>query len=128
MLISISQKLLEKLRHPAFDNTAFTQTTTTTTTESTPAFDINDYQTTTNYESTTTATTTDIDIDALLKQAQTQSTDAGFNITNLPALETTPAVDTTNFDFNNLQTSPVTDTGFDLANLTSTPATTQHYS
>ena len=37
-------------------------------------------------------------------------------------------VDTTNFDFNNLQTSPVTDTGFDLANLTSTPATTQDYS
>ena len=57
---------------PALDLGAFTQTqtTTTTTTESTPAFDINAFQTTTNYESSTPATDTNLDVDALLKQAQ----------------------------------------------------------
>ena len=134
---------------PAFDTTAFTQaepvvetttnvdlnafTTTEQTVDTTPAFDTTAFtqseQTTTYQESTPTAVDTGFSITNLPPLENIQTSDTEFDFANLQstpvvdttlAIDTTPVVETTPV----IDTTPVVDTQFDLANLASTPAIT----
>ena len=134
---------------PAFDTTDFAQaqpvvetttnvdlntfTTTEQTVDTTPAFDTTAFtqseQTTTYQESTPTAVDTGFSITNLPPLENIQTSDTEFDFANLQstpvvdttlAIDTTPVVETTPV----IDTTPVVDTQFDLANLASTPAIT----
>ena len=134
---------------PAFDTTAFTQaqpvvetttnvdlntfTTTEQTVDTTPAFDTTAFtqseQTTTYQESTPAAVDTGFSITNLPPLENIQTSDTQFDFANLqstPVVDTTSAVDTTPVVETTpvIDTTPAVDTQFDLANLASTPAIT----
>ena len=134
---------------PAFDTTAFTQaqpvvetttnvdlntfTTTEQTVDTTPAFDTTAFtqseQTTTYQESTPAAVDTGFSITNLPPLENIQTSDTQFDFANLqstPVVDTTSAIDTTPVVETTpvIDTTPAVDTQFDLANLASTPAIT----
>ena len=134
---------------PAFDTTAFTQaqpvvetttnvdlntfTTTEQTVDTTPAFDTTAFtqseQTTTYQESTPAAVDTGFSITNLPPLENIQTSDTQFDFANLqstPLVDTTSAIDTTPVVETTpvIDTTPAVDTQFDLANLASTPAIT----
>ena len=134
---------------PAFDTTDFTQaepvvetttnvdlntfTTTEQTVDTTPAFDTTAFtqseQTTTYQESTPAAVDTGFSITNLPPLENIQTSDTQFDFANLqstPVVDTTSAIDTTPVVETTpvIDTTPAVDTQFDLANLASTPAIT----
>ena len=134
---------------PTFDTTAFTQaqpvvetttnvdlntfTTTEQTVDTTPAFDTTAFtqseQTTTYQESTPAAVDTGFSITNLPPLENIQTSDTQFDFANLqstPVVDTTSAIDTTPVVETTpvIDTTPAVDTQFDLANLASTPAIT----
>ena len=134
---------------PAFDTTDFAQaepvvetttnvdlntfTTTEQTVDTTPAFDTTAFtqseQTTTYQESTPAAVDTGFSITNLPPLENIQTSDTQFDFANLqstPVVDTTSAIDTTPVVETTpvIDTTPAVDTQFDLANLASTPAIT----